>query len=78
MTNIEIVALITVIVVVCEAIKRAGLKSRFIPAVAVVLGLVGSYFLSGGVDFITTTSGVLIGLSTTGGYRLIKTTILDK
>ncbi len=70
-------AIVTVITAICEAIKIAGVNSRFIPLISVILGIISAWFFDS-VNFLSTLSGVIIGLTTTGGYRLIKTSILNK
>lgn len=70
-------AMVTIIVGICEGLKSAGVSSRFIPLISVFLGVGFAYFTQG-VDFISTLSGVILGLGTTGGYRVIKTSILNK
>jgi len=69
--------IVTVIVAICESIKQLGVPSRFIPIISVALGL-GCAFLSSGFNFLSIASGVILGLSITGGYRLVKTSILNK
>ncbi len=76
--SLQIGALVVVIIGVCEALKYAIGKSRWIPLISVVLGLIGAYFIDGGVNFISTASGVILGLSTTGGYALVKHSIMNK
>ncbi len=73
----QIGALVVLIVAICEAIKRAGLASRWIPLVSVVLAIAGAWFFDS-VSFLSTVSGVILGLATTGGYRVVKTTILNQ
>ncbi len=76
-TTFQIGALVTVIIGLCEALKYAIGDSRWIPLLAVLLGIAGSFFFDG-VNFLSTSAGVIIGLSTTGGYQVIKTSILNK
>ncbi len=75
--TLQIGALVTIIVGICEAIKYAVGDSRWIPLFSVILGLAGAYFIHG-VSFFSTGAGVILGLSTTGAYRLVKTSILNK
>lgn len=77
MSELEIGALVVVIIAICEAAKFAGLESRYIPALSVLLGLAGAIVWSG-PSFITAAAGVVVGLATTGGYRLVKTGLLNK
>lgn len=69
--------IVLLVIGICEAIKIAGLNSRFIPLLSVVLGLAGVYFFDG-INFLSTAAGVIMGLATTGGYRLVKTSLLNK
>jgi hypothetical protein len=77
-SDIEIGYIVVVVVGICEAVKYAGLKSRYIPLLAVVLGLVATYFFSSEVNWLSSFAGVMIGLATTGGYRVVKTSLLNK
>ena len=73
----QISALVIIIVALCEGMKVAGLSVRWIPLLSVLLGIFGS-FLVDGVSFLSVASGVILGVATTGGYRVIKTSILNK
>lgn len=75
--TLQIGALVTIIAAICEALKYAIGSSRWIPLFSVVIGLIGAYFI-GGVSFLSTASGVVLGLSTTGLYGVVKTSILNK
>lgn len=77
MEDKQLFSLIVIIVEICEVLKLAGVPSRFMPLLAVVLGIAGS-LLFFQVNFLYATAGVIIGLSTTGGYALVKTSILNK
>lgn len=70
-------ALVVVIVAICEAMKIAGVPSRFIPLLSVALGIAGAWTFDN-VNFLSTFAGIVLGLTTTGGYRLVKTSILNK
>ncbi len=74
---LQISMIVTIIVAICEAIKQAGMPSRFIPLFSVALGL-GCAFLSSGFSFLSIASGVILGTSITGGYSVVKTSILNK
>lgn len=68
----ELGYLVVIIVVVCEVVKRAGfLKSKYIPFLAVVLGLTGVVYFDG-ANFLASASGALVGLATTGAYGAFK------
>lgn len=70
-------ALVILIVAICESLKYAGLDSRYIPIISVVLGIIGA-LLFDGASFLTAVAGIIIGLATTGGYAVVKTSILNK
>ncbi len=76
-STIQIGFLVAIITAVCEALKYAIGDSRWIPLISVGLGLIGAYFV-GGVNFLSTGAGVVLGLSTTGLYGVVKTSILNK
>jgi len=77
MDSTQIGFLVVIVVGICEAIKYAGLDSRWIPLIAVILGLAGA-FLYTGINFLSAGAGVILGLATTGGYAVVKTSILNK
>lgn len=68
---LEISGLVAVILVVCEAIKRAGLQGKYVPLLAVVLGIVGSVYLAG-TNWLAVASGVVVALATSGAYGAVK------
>lgn len=70
-------AIVVVVISICESIKAIGVPSRYIPLISVILGILGSWTFDH-INFLTTLTGVILGLATTGGYRLIKTTLLNK
>ncbi len=69
--------IVILVIAICEAVKIAGLDSRWIPLLSVVLSVGAAVWLDG-ANVGATAAGVIVGLSTTGGYRLVKTTILNK
>lgn len=73
----QIAAIVIIIVAVCEGLKQAGVPSRYIPLISTLTGLVVALPF-GGVNFLSVASGVILGLATTGGYRVVKTSILNK
>lgn len=64
------------ILVVCQAVKIAGVKSKYIPLLAVLLG-VGGAFLFGGIEWDSAFVGILLGLGTTLTFREIKTAFVS-
>lgn len=78
MTDTNIGLIVVLVAAVCQAIKKTGwVDKRFIPFLSIVLGLAGTFFF-GGVSFLTTAVGVIVGLSTVGGYEVVSTSILNK
>ena len=77
MTTTTVTLVVILVIAICEAVKYAGLQSRFVPLLAVVLGLIGAWVF-GGFSWLETAAGIILGLASTGGYRLVKTTILNK
>ena len=55
--SVQFGVLIPVIMALVKAIKMTGLQSRFLPVVAVILGVLAGYFYIG-----QTTIGVLMGI----------------
>ncbi len=76
-TVTSISAIVIIILAVCEGLKRAGVPSRYIPLVSAIAGILVALPF-GGVNFLSVASGVILGLATTGGYRTVKTSILNK
>lgn len=74
---VTIGALVTIIVGVCEGLKAAGVPSRFVPIISVLAGLGLAIFVFGG-GWIPAAAGIVIGLATTGGYRVVKTSVLNQ
>ncbi len=78
MDNAQVGLIVILVVALCEGIKQAGfLDSRFIPLLSVILSIAGAYFF-GGVSFLSTAAGVILGAAVTGGYRVVKTSILNQ
>ena len=76
--NYTQIGLIVVIVgAICEGLKYIGVHSRWMPLISIILGL-GGAFIFDGVNFLSTGAGVMIGLSTSGIYDVVKRTALNK
>lgn len=76
-SNIEIGAIVVVILTITGALKFAGVSSRFLPLIAVILGIAGGIY-TGGTSWITVASGIFLGFSTSGLYDFAKITIAGK
>ncbi len=76
-TTAQIGAIVVIILAVSESLKRAGVPSRYIPLISTITGIVAALPF-GGVNFLSVASGVILGTATTGAYRVVKTSILNK
>lgn len=70
-------AVLMVIIGICQTMKVFGVPSRWIPLVALFLGVALS-FLAGGASWAQLFSGVILGLSSAGLFSGFKATVLDK
>jgi hypothetical protein len=77
MSYTQIGLIVVLVAAICEAVKYAGLKKRWIPLLSVVLALGGTYLFDG-VNFLSTGAGVILGLGTSGLYDVVKKSILNK
>lgn len=64
------------ILVICQAVKIAGLNTKFIPLLAILLGVLGA-FIFGGVHWGGAVIGIILGLGTTLTFREIKTALVS-
>jgi hypothetical protein len=78
MTGLEIGYILVLVLALTQAVKKAGVSSRYLPLIALVLGVVGSYFFSGEATVLATAAGVITGLASAGLYDLGKKTVLGK
>ena len=77
MADLQLASLIVIIIAVCEAIKRMGVSTRYIPIIAIVLGIAGAFYFDG-VSWITTGAGILTALISQGLFSGFKKTVLNK
>lgn len=71
-----ILAAVPLVTGLVEAIKKAGLPSRFAPVTSVVLGIAVSWVYAEGIADIFL-SGVIVGLSASGLYSGGRATIFN-
>jgi uncharacterized membrane protein YecN with MAPEG domain len=76
MEIIEIGSVVGAILVICQAVKMAGVKSKYIPLLAILLG-VGGAFMYGGIAWDSSLVGIILGLGTTLGFREVKTAFVS-
>lgn len=75
MTETFFLVLVAVIGGLTEAGKRAGLDSRYAPILAIVIGLLCTYFFVGkGADILL--QGLIASLTASGLYSGVKATIV--
>ena len=70
-------ATIVLIIAICEGIKRAGVKSRYIPIIAIALGI-GSAMYFGGASWLIAGSGIITALIASGLYSGFKKVVMNK
>jgi hypothetical protein len=74
----QFLILVPVILGVVEAIKKAGMRSRFAPILSVVLGIAGAFWMTwfefGSMDMF---QGIIAGLVASGLWSGVKKTILN-
>ena len=75
MNPVSISEVIGAILVLCEGVKALGVNAKYIPLLAMILGI-GGAFLVGGTSVVNTLVGILLGLGTTLGYREVKATVV--
>ena len=66
--------MVVVIIGLCKAFKIGGMKSKYIPITAIVLGLLGAIFY-GGLNWLAIGAGVITALTSMGLYSGFKATI---
>jgi hypothetical protein len=70
--------LVVLIIALCQFAKTLTfVNSRYIPLLAILLGVLGS-FAAGGVEWTQVLGGVLVGLSSVGLYSGFKATVLNQ
>lgn len=73
------IALVPVIMAVVEVVGRLGAPRRILPAVALVLGLVGGFvYIAPGDTAQAVLIGLVMGLSAIGAYSGVKNTVERK
>ena len=73
----QIGLIVIVVIAICQAIKVAGLPSRFVPLLAIALS-VGAAFYFEGANILATVGGVILGLASSGLFDVFKKTLLNK
>lgn len=74
--NIEFAGIITITLAVTSAFKYAGLNTRWLPLVSIIVGVATTLLFVQKLDWLNAISGVLTGLVTSGLYDFSKYTVL--
>lgn len=69
-----VLALIPVIVGLVQIVKGIGLNARYLPLVAVVLGIAGVFALDG-MTSVNAVGGIVVGLSSVGLFSGTRSTV---
>jgi hypothetical protein len=77
MTLTNISGLVLIIVALCQGIKYAGVPTKWIPIISILLGILGSIVL-GGTSWVEMSAGIISGLTASGLYSGYKKTIISK
>ena len=77
MNDLQLGLLVVVIIGLCQAIKYAGLNTRWIPLISLGLGLAGALYL-GGVNWLSVFAGVVTALTASGLFSGFKKLVLNK
>ena len=58
-----------------EAFKRAGISKRYLPLIAIIIGLILSFFLHEGYSTSALVEGLVSALTASGIYSGVKATV---
>lgn len=78
MSDTQFGSLLVVIIAVCQAAKYAGLNSRWIPLLSLVLGLSGAVYVGGAVNWLSILAGLVTSFTASGMFSAFKKTVLNK
>ena len=70
--------MVIIIIAICQALKEAGVSTRFIPIISIILGILGATFYGGVHGWLEIAAGVATGLTASGLFSAFKKTILNK
>ena len=77
MNTQEIGYVLVIVTAIVQAIKLSNVNKRWIPVIAVSLGVIGGVFL-GGIGWLAAVAGIMTGLGSIGLYEVTKTSIAGK
>lgn len=64
--------LVVVILAICQAVKIAGVQGKYIPIVAIILGIIGGVFILKDLSLV---SAIVAGLASVGLWETGKNTV---
>ena len=74
----QFVVLVPIVIGLVEAVKRAGMPSRYAPVLALFFGVSGAYLITGALSGVEVIQGVIAGLSAVGLWSGVKSSILGQ
>ena len=74
----QFVILVPVVLGLVEAVKQAGMPSRYAPILALSLGVAGTFLMSGDYAGASVIQGLIVGLSAVGLWSGVKSSILGQ
>lgn len=77
MNDVQMGVIVVVIIGLCQAAKYAGLNTRWIPLMAIVLGVAGSVY-AGGANWLSLLAGLVTAFTASGMFSGFKATFLKK
>ena len=69
---LDVKLIVPVIIGLSEVIKKAGLESRYIPLLSIVLGLCFAFWIGGTSAWL---DGIMVGLMSCGLFSSVKATL---
>lgn len=74
----QFVILVPIVLGLVEAVKQAGMPSRYAPILSLAFGVAGTFLMSGVVAGSGVIQGLIVGLSAVGLWSGVKSSILGQ
>ncbi len=74
----EVGYIVAIVIGVCQALKFANFPTRFMPLLAIALGIGGAFIFGDTPASLEIISGIVLGLASSGLYDVAKTTVLGQ
>jgi len=78
MLDTNFVILVPIVIGLVEVAKRSGLATKWSPVLSIFLGIAGAYLVGSYVSADTLLQGIIVGLSASGLYSGVQTTIVQR